>query len=174
MNNYFNKRHRVPSLFEEAMMGRIYDEPTEDEKNHIEKRIDYYKNGYKGISPSEKRFAVRHPYLATRFIINREKAIDAVEPFEGKSNGYGDAIRHCYWCALNQMAAGLNSPFAKEIGDAHEDESTNDPNAKAMDLHNNNVGYSLGNQAIINGWSEEELLNNVINAANNGKLQLGF
>ena len=45
-------------------------------------------------------------------------------------------------------------------------------NAKAIDLHNNNVGYSLGNQAIINGWSEEELLNNVINAANNGKLQI--
>ena len=41
-----------------------------------------------------------------------------------------------------------------------------------MDLHNNSVGYSLGNQAIVNGWSEEELLNQVINAANNGKLYM--
>lgn len=41
-----------------------------------------------------------------------------------------------------------------------------------MDLHNNNVGYYLGNKAIINNWSEEELLNNVINAANNGKLYI--
>lgn len=41
-----------------------------------------------------------------------------------------------------------------------------------MDLHNNAIGYSLGNQAIINGWSEEELLNNIINAANNGTLQI--
>jgi hypothetical protein len=40
-------------------------------------------------------------------------------------------------------------------------------------LHNNSVGYHLGNQAIINGWSEQELLNQVINAANNGKLQIG-
>ena len=40
--------------------------------------------------------------------------------------------------------------------------------AKAMDLHNNAMGYHLGNQAIINDWSEEELLNQVINAANNG------
>jgi hypothetical protein len=41
-----------------------------------------------------------------------------------------------------------------------------------MDLHNNSVGYYLGNQAIINGWNEEELLNQVINAANNGKLYI--
>ena len=41
-----------------------------------------------------------------------------------------------------------------------------------MNLHNNSVGYYLGNQAIINNWSEEELLNNVINAANNGKLYI--
>ena len=40
-------------------------------------------------------------------------------------------------------------------------------------LHNN-VGYSLGNQAIVNGWSEEELLNQVINAANNGELKIGL
>jgi hypothetical protein len=43
-----------------------------------------------------------------------------------------------------------------------------------MDLHNNAVGYHLGNQAIINGWNEVELLNNVINAANNGTLQIEF
>ena len=35
-----------------------------------------------------------------------------------------------------------------------------------MDLYNNAIGYSLGNQAIING------LNNIINAANNGTLQI--
>ena len=41
-----------------------------------------------------------------------------------------------------------------------------------MDLHNNSVGYQLGNQAIINGWSEQELLNQVIEAANNGRLKI--
>lgn len=34
------------------------------------------------------------------------------------------------------------------------------------------IGYSLGNEAIKNNWNEEELLNNVINAANNGKLYM--
>ena len=43
-----------------------------------------------------------------------------------------------------------------------------------MDLHNNSVGYHLGNQAIFNGWSEEELLEQVINAADNGKLKIGL
>ena len=70
------------------------------------------------------------------------------------------------------MDAGLNSSDAKEFGDAHESHPTNSSNAKRMDLHNNSVGYSLGNQAIINGWSEEELLNKVIDAANNGKLYM--
>ena len=41
-----------------------------------------------------------------------------------------------------------------------------------MDLHNNSVGYYLGNQAIINKWSENELLNQVINAADNGELYI--
>ena len=70
------------------------------------------------------------------------------------------------------MDAGLNSPLAKELGDAHENKPDNDINSKAMDLHNNSVGYQLGNQAIINGWSEQELLINVINAANDGTLQI--
>lgn len=52
--------------------------------------------------------------------------------------------------------------------------NNNTNKAKRMDLHNNSVGYHLGNQAIINDWSEEELLNQVINAANNGTLQIGL
>ena len=43
-----------------------------------------------------------------------------------------------------------------------------------MDLYNNAVGYYLGNQAIINNWSEKELLDYIIKAANNGKLQTGL
>ena len=90
----------------------------------------------------------------------------------GTSDGYGDAVRHCYWCALNQISAGYNSPLAKEFGDAHENIPNNE--AKTMDLHNNSVGYYLGNQAIINGWDENDLLKHVINAADNGKLKIGL
>ena len=45
-------------------------------------------------------------------------------------------------------------------------------NEKRMDLHNNSVGYYLGNEAIKNNWSEEELLKTVIKAADNGILKI--
>ena len=125
---------------------------------------------YQTLSDDEKKFIFKNPRMAYKFYDNSKKAKSVGRQFNGSSNGYGDAVRHCYWCALNQMDAGLNSSHAKEIGDAHENIPNNE--AKTMDLHNNSVGYQLGNQAIINGWSEQELLNQVINAANNGKLKI--
>ena len=110
--------------------------------------------------------------LAYKFNNNANKAKKVGRDLGDTVNGYGDAVRHCYWCALNQKDAGLNSSLAKEFGDAHENKPNTPPHEKAMDLHNNSVGYYLGNQAIINGWSEDELLNQVINAANNGKLKI--
>ena len=131
---------------------------------------DGYKKVYNQLTEEEKSLSYRNPVLAVKIKKNREKAFRATSHFDGITDGYGDAIRHCYWCALNQVSAGLNSPNAKKFGDAHEDIPNN--HAKAMDLYNNSVGYYLGNQAIINGWNEEELLNQVINAANNGKLYI--
>ena len=115
---------------------------------------------YRDLSDDEKSFVFKHPTLAYKFNNNANKAKRIGRELEGTKNGYGDAVRHCYWCALNQKDAGLNSSRAKEFGDAHENIPNNE--AKTMDLHNNSVGYHLGNQAIINGWSEEELLNQVI------------
>ena len=114
---------------------------------------------YRDLSDDEKSFVFKHPTLAYKFNKNAKKAKRIGRELEGTKNGYGDAVRHCYWCALNQKDAGLNSSRAKEFGDAHENIPNNE--AKTMDLHNNSVGYHLGNQAIINGWSEQELLNQV-------------
>ena len=116
----------------------------------------------------------RHPSLAYAFNNNANKAKRIGRELGGTKNGYGNAVRHCYWCALNQVSAGYNSPLAEEFGNAHENTPTNTEKEKRMDLHNNAVGHHLGNQAIINGWSEEELLNQVIDAANNGKLKIGL
>ena len=131
-----------------------------------------YENVYNQLNDKEKSLLWRHPFLAMKIKENREKAFRATSHFDGIEDGYGDAIRHCYWCALNQVSAGHNSSLAKEFGDAHENTSTNNINEKAMDLHKNSVGYYLGNQAIINKWSENELLNQVINAADNGELYI--
>ena len=161
MANYLNR----PSIFEIATA-------FEDRNNGYVSKQKEYEDVYNQLNDKEKSLLWRHPFLAMKIKENREKAFRATSHFDGIEDGYGDAIRHCYWCALNQVSAGLNSPNAKKFGDSHEDIPNN--NAKAMDLHNNSVGYHLGNQAIINNWSEEELLNQVINAANNGKLQIGL
>mgnify|MGYP003507976624 FL=1 len=159
MANYLNRS----SIFEIATA-------YEDRNNGYVSKQKEYENVYNQLNDKEKSLLWRHPFLAMKIKENREKAFRATSHFDGIEDGYGDAIRHCYWCALNQVSAGLNSPNAKKFGDSHEDIPNN--NAKAMDLHNNSVGYHLGNQAIINNWSEEELLNQVINAANNGRLKI--
>ena len=153
MANYLNR----PSIFEIATA-------FEDGNNGYVSKQKEYENVYNQLNDKEKSLSWRHPFIKE----NREKAFRATSHFDGIEDRYGDAIRHCYWCALNQVSAGLNSPNAKKFGDSHEDIPNN--NAKAMDLHNNSVGYYLGNQAIINEWSEEELLN----AANNGELKIGL
>ena len=159
MANYLNR----PSIFEIATA-------FEDGNNGYVYKQDEYEKVYNQLNEEEKSLSLRHPFLAMKIKDNREKAFRATSHFDGIEDGYGDAIRHCYGCALNQISAGLNSPNAKKFGDAHENIPNN--KAKTMDLHNNSVGYYLGNQAIINGWNEEELLNQVINAANNGKLYI--
>ena len=70
------------------------------------------------------------------------------------------------------MDTGKDSNLAVEYGNAHENKPNN--SAKSMDLHNNSVGYSLGIKAIENEWSDEELLKNVIKAADDGILQIGL
>lgn len=176
MSNFYNNGQRMPNIFERA---RAYDNwnegnfpPQEDGYGSISDKYNDYKKVYNQLTEKEKTLSFKHPFLAIEIKNNREKAFKATMHFDGTKDGYGDAIRHCYWCALNQVSAGLNSPLAKDFGDTHEDIPNN--TAKAMDLHNNAVGYHLGNQAIINGWSEEELLNQVIDAANNGKLKIGL
>ena len=162
MANYLNR----PSIFEIATA-------FEDGKNgEIKQKNNGPYDTYNTLSKDEKSFVIRHPLIADMFNANAEKAKKIGRELVGTINGYGDAVRHCYWCALNQVSAGYKSPYAKEFGDAHESKPKNDINEKQMDLYNNSIGYHLGNQAIINGWSEEELLNQVINAANNGRLKI--
>lgn len=72
----------------------------------------------------------------------------------------------------NSVAASKFGGLTNEYGDAHENKPNNF--AKEMDLHNNSVGYSLGIKAIENEWSDEELLKNVIKAADDGILQIGY
>ena len=162
MANYLNR----PSIFE---IATAFEDGKEGEIKQKEKGV--YET-YQDLSEDEKSFVIKRPLIADMFNANSEKAKRIGRELGGTKNGYGDAVRHCYWCALNQVSVGYKSPLAKEFGDAHESKPQNDINEKRMDLYNNSIGYHLGNQAIINNWSEEELLNQVINAANNGRLKI--
>lgn len=169
MEFYYDKNKKRPSIFDIAMAYEDgYDSIKEPKKDGGNK----YSDTYNELTEDERYFVFRHPIYAYKFNKNAEKARVVGRRLGGTSNGYGDAVRHCYWCALNQISAGLNSPLAEEFGNAHENKQDNDSSAKAMDLHNNSIGYYLGNQAIINNWSEEELLNNIIKLANDGKLKI--
>lgn len=93
MANYLNR----PSIFEIATA-------FEDGKNgEIRQKDDGIYGTYKTLSKDEKSFVFQHPRYAYKFNANAEKAKRVGRELKGTVNGYGDAVRHCYWCALNQV-----------------------------------------------------------------------
>ncbi len=63
----------------------------------------------------------------TSQVDNKYPWIDKTAFLEGQHNGYGDAVRHCYWSALNQTKTGYSLiPYAEQYGNAHESESSNE------------------------------------------------
>ena len=167
MRHFYDDNDETSGIFN-TTRGRVND------NGNINKPNDKGPYGtYQSLSEDEKNFIFNYPRMAYKFYNNSKKAKSVGRLFNGTSNGYGDAVRHCYWCALNQVSAGLNSPLAEEYGNAHENTPSNKINEKIMDLHNNSVGYYLGNQAIKNNWSEDELLRKIIKAADDGILQTG-
>ena len=93
----------MPNIFERA---RAYDnwnegnfQPQEDGYGSISDKYNSYKKVYDQLSEKEKTLSFKHPYLAIEIKKNREKAFRATMHFDGTEDGYGDAIRHCYWCA---------------------------------------------------------------------------
>lgn len=78
---------------------------------------------------------------------NRNLALNTTAAFfpnEGTCclhNGRGDAFRHGLFSALN--AYTLGQQFAIDLGTCHEDFPTNPPDERAMDLDNNQFGYSF-------------------------------
>ena len=111
MSTFFNKGQRMPNIFERARACDNWNE------GNFPPQEDGYEDTYNTLSNDEKSFVYRHPILAFKFNNNANKAKSAVEHFPNKEDGYGDAVRHCYWCALNQISAGYKSPLAKEFGD---------------------------------------------------------
>lgn len=100
---------------------------------------------YKNLKQAEKDFLSWHPIAAVYFNSNASTALAEAQKRFSKSslhNGSGDAFRHCFWSAMNARDQGKE--LAKQFGDAHEDFTGNPAAEKAMDLHNNQIGYDIG------------------------------
>jgi hypothetical protein len=69
-------------------------------------------------------------------------------PGGGLHNGPGDAWRHCYWTCLMARNSWVGPEMAREIGRCHENAGDRNGQQPAgerdMDLHNNDVGISIG------------------------------
>ncbi|WP_244947369.1 DUF6973 domain-containing protein [Bacteroides pyogenes] len=83
------------------------------------------------LSVAEKGFIKNNPGFAYEFYSNAKKAGEKTAFLEGQHNGYGDAVRHCYWSAFNQIKTGYSLiPYAEQYGNAHESESSNEDEKK--------------------------------------------
>ena len=130
--------------------------------------MDIY-DQYKKLSDDERDFIWSHPGAAMDFDANATVARhEAERSFSAMTlhNGSADAFRHCYWSAMNARDQGKS--LAKEFGDAHENYVGNPAAEKAMDLHNNGVGYDIGAKAY--GASDRHLAVLCVQAWGAGKL----
>lgn len=126
---------------------------------------------YKNLTPKEKAFVKKYPYVAYSFKQTADKARKEAEKRysgPGLHNGKGDAFRHAYWNALMVKANG--EVLAKEFADAHEKNPKQPAKEKTMDLHNNSVGRSIGMRH--RRSSDAVIANEVDRALKNHQLQI--
>jgi len=120
-------------------------------------------DGYDNLNDAEKKLVRLYPVEALRIGLNRNIATDVTVElfgFNGR-NDKSDAFRHAYFQALNCSIVGYF--VAKKFGDAHEENTDQPYSEKAMDLHNNSVGYEIGR-------SSYNIREDVMNALNTGQL----
>lgn len=113
---------------------------------------------YKKLTDDEKDFVKKHPVVASDFFKNAKAASQIAIKYckgIGAHNGITDAFRHMLWCAYNCYDHGYK--LAKAYGDAHETTPGQDPAEKDMDLFNNELGYTIGLNALDWGVSRDFL-----------------
>jgi len=93
-----------------------------------------------------------HFLVVTRTLLARKYAIDEQKRLYPNSGGgdEGDAFRHVYVNVLMRRWLGKN--LARDIGTLYEIIRPNEPRHRAMDLHNNYVGYDSQYDALRGHW----------------------
>ena len=122
-----------------------------------------------GLTPSEKLYLITHPHHIGIIQEDAHKALAEARvryPGAGQHNGSGDAFRHCYWSSL--LARDIGGDNALEFTTAHEAYSDNPAGERAMDLHNNRVGVSVG--VSMSGATDAQLANRCATLVTTGVL----
>ena len=136
-------KNQNPQLEEEQLQSIITDRIN---KNRSISDI------WNALTDSEKLLVIRYPFAALKVNTARNVATEQTEAKFGYS-GLGDrsdAFRHGIWNA--EMVILIGDEKAEMFATAHEDKDTQGVESdgypkeahKAMDLHNNEVGRSIG------------------------------
>ena len=99
---------------------------------------------YKHLTLEEQRYIKSHPQHAWSIKESKEIAFEETKKRFGMNgkNDRSDAFRHCFWSAI--LSRDLGYDAALKFTNAHESDPRNPADEKAMDLHNNAVGLSIG------------------------------
>jgi hypothetical protein len=114
---------------------------------------------------------LQHPSASFTTWQNSDAASDKTKHsnFSNAADGQNDAYRHTLWIAESRRQLAELNPKAtqdeldtamREAGIANEDRAQargyQTPQAKAMDLYNNDKGIEIGRRAAEQGWTVEE------------------
>ncbi len=122
---------------------------------------------YKHLTQQEKQYVKTHPHHILPIKDAKETASAETKKRFGHNghNDKSDAFRHCFGSAV--LARELGYKNALQFTNAHESSPKNPPQEKAMDLHNNSVGLSIGKS----GGNNQHLSNQCMQALSGGKLR---
>lgn len=95
---------------------------------------------YPGLTSAERALAAQYPKESLKAFIEKDKAESiCAEQFGGnRTNDESDACRHFVWAGL--LHKNLGSDLAQKFLNAHEQQSGQPENEKAMDFANNRAG----------------------------------
>lgn len=126
--------------------------------------------GFGDLTTQEKWLVAAFPARALIIYNNKELAeTETINRFGNNGrNDKSDAFRHAFFNAMNSNDAG--DTVARLFSNAHESEVTSNLILEVqMDLHNNNVGHTIGDDASI-FVSDQDLSSSVYQSLLNGLL----
>ena len=129
-------------------------------------------------NPQELVLSMAYPVAAIRVFINSQTSSKrTLELYPNyTTDDKGNAFKHSFWAALNTVDPLVQKNLAKAFTDAHEEEPSQPPIEKTMDLFNNAVGIEIGDRFPITSLTQSpviitEIENNIQAASAIGRMR---